>query len=294
MAFALSTAVVIAACSDPPTQPTPVAGDPPPLQSALSARYLERFGQRVPRPAIFDPFGVPPCTPTHVTSTAWLGNGTTRQLLTLYTSANGATVARQISSNDLAPAGQIRMLTVLVRHATVGDDGMALWAEAQAGVNNDYVSFAQARGLPAPIVRFENTTVLVEPASIPDPRTAEGVTAALASLGQSADGYDILASVNVDPSRSEGGFAVDSNRFLFIGNFSAFSSPLRPTDYVSVARTLYHHEVVHLWGWPGTHDWASNCGSFGFNFRVPPILLGWEDVDGDGVPEILDPTPYGR
>ena len=32
----------------------------------------------------------------------------------------------------------------------------------------------------------------------------------------------------------------------------------------------------------------------GFNFRVPPVLLGWEDVDGDSVPEILDATPYGR
>ena len=44
------------------------------------------------------------------------------------------------------------MLTALVRHATVGDDGMALWADAQAGINDDYASFAQARGLPAPFL----------------------------------------------------------------------------------------------------------------------------------------------
>ena len=295
-ALALSAAVVIAGCSDPPTQPTPPAANASPLQSALSARYQERFSQRIPLPAIFNPFGAPPCSPTHLTSTAWLGTGTTRQLLTLYTSADGATVEREISSNALAPAGQTRMLTVLVRHATVGDDGMGLWADAQVGINNDYASFAQARGLSAPIVRFENTTVLVEPSSIPDPRTRQGVTAALASLGHSADGYDIVASVNVDPAQPEGGFAIGSNRFLFMGNFGAFPSPMRSTDYVSVARALYHHEVVHLWGWPGTHDWATNCGAgtFGFNFRVPPVLLGWEDVDGDSVPEILDSTPYGR
>jgi hypothetical protein len=29
-------------------------------------------------------------------------------------------------------------------------------------------------------------------------------------------------------------------------------------------------------------------------FITSPILFGWEDVDGDGVPEILDDTPYGR
>jgi hypothetical protein len=97
------------------------------------------------------------------------------------------------------------MLTVFVRLATVGDDGMGLWADAQVGINNDFASLAQARGLSAPIVRFENTTVLVEPSSIPDPRSRQGVTAALASFGHSADGYDIVASVNVDPAQSEEG-----------------------------------------------------------------------------------------
>lgn len=29
-------------------------------------------------------------------------------------------------------------------------------------------------------------------------------------------------------------------------------------------------------------------------FIAPPVLFGWEDVDGDRVPEILDSTPYGR
>ena len=29
-------------------------------------------------------------------------------------------------------------------------------------------------------------------------------------------------------------------------------------------------------------------------FISAPILFGWEDVDGDGIPEILDDTPYGR
>ena len=29
------------------------------------------------------------------------------------------------------------------------------------------------------------------------------------------------------------------------------------------------------------------------NINIPALMLGWVDVDGDGVPEILDPTPYG-
>lgn len=289
----VALAALLAGCSDSPAAPTAPAVNASPLQAALSARYQERFNERIPLPAVFDPFGSPPCVATHVTSTAWLGAGATRQLLTLYTSANGAAVERQITSNALAPAGQIRMLTVLVRHATVGADGLALWADAQAGINADYASFAQARRLPGPIVTFQNTTVLIEPSAISDPRTRQGVTTALAAAGHSVDGYNILASVNADPARSEGGFAAAT--FLYMGNFSAFPTPMEKAHYVSLARALYHHEVVHAWGWPGSHDWATNCsGLFGFNFRVPPVLLGWEDVDGDGVPEILDPNPYGR
>jgi hypothetical protein len=29
-----------------------------------------------------------------------------------------------------------------------------------------------------------------------------------------------------------------------------------------------------------------------FHFIVPPILFGWEDTNGNGVPEILDSAPY--
>jgi hypothetical protein len=29
-------------------------------------------------------------------------------------------------------------------------------------------------------------------------------------------------------------------------------------------------------------------------FITSPRLFGWEDVDGDGVPEIMDRRPYGR
>jgi hypothetical protein len=49
------------------------------------------------------------------------------------------------------------------------------------------------------------------------------------------------------------------------------------------------------WGWE-TH-WTPTCGGTRLGhepFITSPILLGWEDVDGDGIPEILDDTPYGR
>jgi len=61
--------------------------------------------------------------------------------------------------------------------------------------------------------------------------------------------------------------------------------------------TLLSHEIFHLLGYPGTHDWPCTdgasvdqsdcCGAT----NVPAVLLEWTDTDG--IVEILDPTPYG-
>jgi hypothetical protein len=111
--------------------------------------------------------------------------------------------------------------------------------------------------------------------------------------------YQIVISIDIDPATSVGGFSFEAEglRFIYVGNYFRWTTPLSTYDWRNVARTAYHHEMAHQWGWPATHDWAATCGlnSLGFEpFAVPPILFGWEDVDGDGTPEILDETPYGR
>jgi hypothetical protein len=79
-----------------------------------------------------------------------------------------------------------------------------------------------------------------------------------------------------------------------MGNYSRWSRPLTGTEWINVANAVYHHEVAHHWGW--AHDWTLQCkGQVTYQpFIAPPVLFGWEDVDGDRVPEILDTTPYGR
>jgi hypothetical protein len=125
------------------------------------------------------------------------------------------------------------------------------------------------------------------------------VTTALSQQGISVTGDDFVVSINIDPGRSEGGFATPGSvpGFIYMGNFSQWKTKLSAADFTSISGAVYHHEVIHHWGWPGTHDWdcsSGGSGNYGFNLRVPPVLLGWEDVDGDAVPEIIDPTPYGR
>jgi hypothetical protein len=282
----------------PPSQSTPA--DPTnlpaltPLEIAVKQAYSQAFNEEILRPAIHNPN----CTAAHVTSTAYVRPaGESSTLLTLYTSSDGGAVTRQARATYLTPAGNFQVLTVLVRHPqTVGDDAIGLLEDAQREINEDHALFARARRYGSPIVAFSNTNVVIESSQVTDPRTLNGIMTALAEQRTSAVGYDFVVSINIDPGRSEGGVATPGSipAFIYMGNFSRWTTRLSASQFTSISGAVYHHEVIHHWGWPGSHDWDSCNSTYGFNFRVPPVLLGWVDVDGDGVPEILDQTPYGR
>ena len=226
---------------------------------------------------------------------------TTSRLLTLYTSADGSTVVAQTTGTFRRPAGTFKVLVVMLRYSqTIGSNAAQLWAAAQASINADHAAFAASRGFAAPIVQFDNTNVIVDASTVADPRSLAGISAALAQQGQSVAGYDFVVSVNIDPSRTEGGFSFvpfvpSPPGFIYMGNDGAYRSTLSAANYRAIAGAVYDHEVYHHWGWPGTHDWVCgvNNANFEFNFRVPPVIFGWEDLDGDGVPEILQAAPYG-
>jgi hypothetical protein len=268
-----------------------------PLEVAIAQRYRDEFGETIPRPALFTPTldATRPCD-WHVTSTAWTKpSGATATLLTLYTSPDGRTTTLKSSGTYLRPAGTFRVLVALVRHPqSVGTEGLALWEAAQRQMNTDHQSFASAKGYATPLVTFTNTNVVFEPDELRGARSRAATVAALAARGYAESAYDVIVSVNIDPATTEGGFSLPGQEFIYMGNFGFSQLPLGASAYGSIARAVYGHEFAHLWGWPGTHDWAAcHTGTFPFSFWVPPILLGWEDVDGDGIPEIRDPDPYG-
>jgi hypothetical protein len=291
--------VMVAGCGGGPTTPTANPGPTslPPLTALeidVNQAYEQAFNEKIVRPAIFNPS----CAAAHVTSTAYLApSGKSSTLLTLYTARDGGSVTRSQRATFLTPAGRFQVLVVVVGYPqTVGDDAIGLLEGAQSQINEDHAAFARARGYGSPIVTFSNTNVVVDSSQVGDPHSLNGVMTALAQQGRSVAGYDFVVSINIDPSRSEGGFAIPGTdpAFIYMGNFSQWKTTLSASNLASISGAVYHHEVIHHWGWPGTHDWDSCNSSFGFNFRVPLVLLGWEDVDGDGVPEILDATPYGR
>jgi hypothetical protein len=103
-------------------------------------------------------------------------------------------------------------------------------------------------------------------------------------------------TINIDPLRSEGGrTSFGSDPSIYVGNYSNWKTELDAKAWSMIARTAYQQLMAYFWGWET--DWTPTCGGtrLGYEpFITSPRLLGWEDVDGDGIPEILDDTPYGR
>ena len=275
------------------------------IENAIKDHYLALFNEPVFRPAIVNDPTYANCSgQSHLTSTLFLrepGQSGVSRLRFLYTTHDGVQVTRQFNGTSLTPAGVFRVLVAMgTWPETVVEADRGLWEAAQASINADHAAFAAGRGF-SPLVRFDSTNVFLPGTAVTSPRNRQNVIDALTARGIDVSSYDILMSIHIEPSVSAGGVAfpnVDLKpAFLALGNYSSFRAPLTADEYRSIASAAYHHEVAHHWGWPGTHDWASSCGGMVPSYRpfiTEPRLFGWEDVDGDRVPEIVDTTPYGR
>jgi hypothetical protein len=285
----------------PAQNPDPVISEPHKpaggVSDAVRDAYMREFGVRIERPALhIDPSGGG-CGAPYLTTTACLRDSSaSARVLHLFATPDGRTVVRKSQlSAVFVPAGTFRVLTVITRHpATVDDSTLGNWEAAQTRINRDHAGFAAARGFPRPIISFENTNVLADVGEIANPRSPVSVATAIERRGFAAASYHFVVSINLDPAQSQGGFAGAAG-FVYMGHYGRWSRPLTAQQWVNVAGAVYHHEVGHHWGWPGSHDWAPTCHRPAVDqpFIVPATLFGWEDVDADGVPEILDANPYG-
>ena len=272
-----------------PTSDSAVAA---PFPSNLFEQF---FGEVIRTPGYYvDPSALCGQRP-NATSTAYLRvTDKTSSLMTLRFGENDSVTATR--RTVLTPAGRIRVLVAYIVYAeTIGDAGLLRWQRAQAAINADHAAFAASRGYDRPLVVFDNTNVGIQRSEIADPRNTAQIRAVVQSKGARADDFDAVMVIDLDPMRLDGGLATLSSRSIYVGNFAGWKSPLDAEQWRGVAITAYHHEFAHLWGWE--HDWSPKCyqpeGPFA-PFPTSPALLGWADLDGDRVPEILDLTPYGR
>lgn len=239
----------------------------------------------------------------HWTTTAYLPADLPEQrnLYVMYLSTTGkslkTTYENRTKDHSLVksiPAGNLKVLTVLVTHADTTDTNTITYLEnAQSTINQQHSDYAAAQGW-QPIVEFTFTNQTISHAglNISIDTTATDAIAKLQQKGINSSDYDYLILLNIDPSKVEGGMAWVNYSYpfyVYIGNYSNWTTALSQANLLTISDTAYHHEIGHHWGWQ--HDW-SPCSN-DTPFITLPELFGWTDTDGDNIPEIIDPTPYG-
>jgi|SRR5262245_22878298 len=238
--------------------------------SAVREAYRLAFRETIPAPAIFNDQRSVDCSQNgHLTTTAYLpASGNRSTLLQMYMSRDGMQVTRRTRSEVIKPAGTFRVLVVIGAYTdTVNADGIALFEAAQQQINEDHAAFARSRYYPAPLIAFQNTNVVLAPNEIGDPHRPADVRAAAARRGLSPKTFDFVIMIDPDPAHTAGGLATPPND-VYVGNFSNWTTILGSREWGSIARTAYHHEVAHRWGWD--HGWSPTCGGAKLGFRAVP------------------------
>jgi hypothetical protein len=219
------------------------------------------------------------------------------------------------------PAGNYSMLVVFLDFGNlkVGkDELLADLASATADANARYAAYPSAGPGSAPILQIQTTGVV-----IPVPPEVKGKLITPAQIkkyaGVDPSAYQWIAQVDLDSAstfRYANGQTTEATSFGYafhgcpavqsqpnIQITIAAASELQGTgiqiEENRLTGVMLGHEVYHLFGYPASHSWACTsgpqidqadaCGISG----APALLLGWMDTDGDGVPEIMDSTPYG-
>lgn len=195
----------------------------------------------------------------------------------------------------LKPSGAQTVLVLIVDYGDTNiREALAEWVAAQDSVNGDHRALAHALGYESPLVQFDNITVVVRSDSTSDPGNPDSAYATLRRQGYEPDSFNVVVSLLMTP-RNQGGGANTFRNFVRLGCMYCPTPPegerliLTREMLDRVARVLYHHEIGHLWGWQ--HGWGG--GPERTRIITNPALFGWTDTDGDGIPEIIDPTPYG-
>ena len=261
------------------------------LEGVVRSAFLKYFRVAIPRPAFIESQSSFP----YWTSTAYVGD----RLYRIYLLEDGTVFPRStlrgLTYFDFLPQGTFRVVTLGVDHGNVGLEEAfdTLWVETQTAINLHHSTFAQSEGLDQPLVSFDNlANLLVAPSEIGDPRSLGQVVALLAARGFPRQDYDLVIVLDLDADRLSGGFASPGG-FVYMGwFFGSEAREITPSRAEILGFATYHHEVGHHWGWE--HEWTGGERVPGSPFITAPSLFGWTDTDGDGVPEILDPTPYGR
>jgi hypothetical protein len=231
------------------------------------------------------------------TSTAYIGNRRYR----IYLERDG-TIEADVSPAK-RPCGTYRVAVVAIDHGNTNISALLtnLWVDVQQELNDNYATFSSSHGYAQPILHFANTNLLASSSEIANPRSSTEIISFVESRGYRQEDFDIFVSLNLDPQHPSGGFSGFGSNFVYVGYYSSQATYADLSTAMShgkpqlfwIGKTVYDHECGHIFGWE--HEWTpwDSNKLFADELITSPVLYGWLDTDGDGIPEILDPTPYG-
>jgi hypothetical protein len=201
------------------------------------------------------------------------------------------------------PSGILRMLAVIVDYGNTDIDQNAVLADLNqslAAANQRWADYSIRIGLSQPILQVELVTALAGAPSLPGQYlTADEVRN---RTGHDPAQFDLLTEVDLDHDNLATGQYDGLGVSLTGGCRSSGATRTNIAMNMSssadgfIGDSIFGHELIHAMGWQ--HWWSNGSGStadwseFG-GIWMPYRMFGWTDLDGDGMIEIQDPTPYG-
>lgn len=212
------------------------------------------------------------------------------------------------------PAGTLKILVAFVDYRNLGvteDQAMAALEKATNSINERFSDYSLAGGASSAILQLQTTGVFLSPAPAmtdhlltPDQvKSASGVDPAdydlLVQIDLDAD--DTLRKINAANNFDTNGFEIGACKSGGLSIWLGLDTvdQVLDTDTENTMERLLSHELLHTFGYPADHSWPAGDGSQADAtdqsdiFNWPTLMLGWIDTDGNGIPEIIDPAPYG-
>jgi hypothetical protein len=285
-----------------------ISENAPAVKSKFIELYRNRFGLNLTAPVFARYIALDPLAGeiSRWVSAAYIGN----RLYEIDLFDNGAitSTAYAINSDEgggfCRPAGTIRLLAVIVDYGNTGlnpaDVDTALRSGLEAA-RKRWVDYSRQLGISEPILNVELTTFVYGAPSQPGQYVTPDE---MRARGLNPSSFDLLAEIDLDKNNSVTGQYEGVGVSLGDGcrpggsrrTNLAFNVTNRKLMQSAMPRSVFEHELMHSLGWM---HWWPNKAADGLSFAQsgegwePSLMFGWTDTDGDGIIEILDPTPYG-
>ncbi len=222
--------------------------------------------------------------------------------------------AQQRSPKDVfticRPAGRYKILVVFVDYGNLGLDRntvLGLVPVYTGWTNQLYTKFAKSQGFASSPLSIEAQAAWISPPPAPGRLLTNAQIKGASGLDPA--GYDFTMEIDLDRNNSAGktvfpGLLDQGGGTALQGCGPKTKNDVNIWSVVMTADSLggnlgmdFDHELSHLFGmmdsWPfSPGGLVRPDGSIGDEW-IPYVMFGWTDTDGDGIPEIIDPTPYG-